>query len=237
MKQFYRYFFLIAAVLISFGVKAQVSYNREYKQMVQEIRAEYRAMVSEIRLLKSPHRSDPVPVKEEPTEEPAEDVTKNDIPAETEIIRDNDNNTNVDVNAAVAFAQPVSGGYQISSGFGYRIDPFTHKNAFHNGIDIPLPENTPVLAARDGIVIKTGKDKYGGKYVKLKHDNGYTTLYVHLSKIIARKGRKVKQGEIIGLSGNTGRSTGPHLHFEVSSAEKPMNPLLILTQNFKHYEN
>jgi murein DD-endopeptidase MepM/ murein hydrolase activator NlpD len=236
MKQIYRYTFLIVTMLISLGVEAQESYTQEYNRLVKEIRAEYRAMVSEMRLLKSPPRSEPVPVKEEPAEELAEEVKEDDISVEPEITSGNDNNTNVDVSAAMAFAQPVATPYRVSSHFGYRRDPFTHKKAFHEGIDIPLPENTPVLATREGMVLKTGKDRHGGIYVKLKHDNGYTTLYAHLSEITTREGAKVKQGETIGLSGNTGRSTGPHLHFEVCSAEKPINPLLVLTQNFNRHE-
>lgn len=223
MKKIQKYTILLMFTLISIGSKAQVDYSNQYKRVLQEMKAEYEALISEIRNIKSPFNTKHIHIgnEHERSEETAKEI----------------DNTNVEVSTAIEFTQPVTGEYKISSGFGYRIDPFKHKKAFHNGIDIPLPKNTPVLASRDGIVIKTGKDLYGGKYVKIKHENGYTTLYIHLSKFIARKGAKVKKGEIIGLSGNTGRSTGPHLHFEICASEKPINPLLILTQNFKYYEN
>lgn len=218
MKKILQYSILLVFTLISMGSKAQVDYSKEYKRVLQEMKSEYEALVSEIRNITSPLNTKRVLVESEPekTEETSAEI----------------NSANIAVSTTMEFANPVSEEYEISSGFGYRIDPFRHRKAFHEGIDIPLPEGTPILASLDGIVIKTGKDSSGGKYVKLKHDNGYTTLYVHLSRIIATKGSKVNQGDIIGLSGNTGRSTGPHLHFEVSSNEKPINPLLVLTHKF-----
>lgn len=218
MKKILQYSILLVFTLISMGSKAQVDYSKEYKRVLQEMKSEYEALVSEIRNITSPLNAKRVHVESEPEK--------------TEEISAEINITNVAVSTTMEFANPVSEEYEISSGFGYRIDPFRHRKAFHDGIDIPLPEGTPILASLDGIVFKTGKDSSGGKYVKLKHDNGYTTLYVHLSRIIATKGSKVNQGDVIGLSGNTGRSTGPHLHFEVSSNEKPINPLLVLTHKF-----
>ena len=112
-----------------------------------------------------------------------------------------------------AFIRPVAG--VISSGFGLRKDPFSDKKKFHKGIDIACPIGTPVKAAAGGKVIFVGsKDGYG-KTVVLEHRNGYRTLYAHLSNFKVKEGDVVSQGEAIALSGNTGRSSGPHLHFEV----------------------
>lgn len=106
---------------------------------------------------------------------------------------------------------------KITSKFGYRTDPKTGKqNAFHNGIDLAVPVGTPIKSPMPGIVdaITSGGD--GGNQVIVKHDNGFKTGYAHLSKQLVKKGDKVKQGDVIGLSGNTGKSTGPHLHFTLT---------------------
>lgn len=106
---------------------------------------------------------------------------------------------------------------KITSKFGYRTDPKTGKqNAFHNGIDLAVPLNTPIKSPMPGIVdaITSGGD--GGNQVIIKHDNGYKTGYSHLNKALVKKGDKLKQGDIIGLSGNTGKSTGPHLHLTLT---------------------
>lgn len=111
--------------------------------------------------------------------------------------------------------QPVIA--KITSKFGYRTDPKTGKqNAFHNGIDLAVPVGTPIKSPMPGIVdvITSGGD--GGNQVIIKHDNGYKTGYAHLSKQLVKKGDKVKQGDVIGLSGNTGKSTGPHLHLTLT---------------------
>ncbi len=121
---------------------------------------------------------------------------------------------------------PVGGYY--TSGFGYRKDPFTHKRRFHNGLDIRVPVGTPVGASADGIVIFAGWAGGYGKCIKIKHFNGYTTLYGHLSRIYVKRGQKVHRGQIIGRSGRTGRATGPHLHFTVWYKGKPVNPAQFL---------
>jgi len=121
---------------------------------------------------------------------------------------------------------PLGGGY--TSGFGTRIDPFTKERRFHNGLDIRVPIGTAVGASADGIVIAAGWANGYGKMIKIAHYNGYTTLYGHLSKIYVRVGQKVKRGQIIGRSGCTGRTTGPHLHFTVWYKSKPVNPALFL---------
>lgn len=121
-----------------------------------------------------------------------------------------------------AFIHPVDG--RITSGFGVRRDPFTEKHKFHKGIDIACPIGTPVVASAEGTVVFAGVKKGYGKTVLVEHRNGYRTLYGHLSALITRPGSKVKQGQRIALSGMTGRSTGPHLHFEVRRQGQPERP-------------
>ncbi|HEX9871714.1 MAG TPA: M23 family metallopeptidase [Candidatus Tectomicrobia bacterium] len=99
---------------------------------------------------------------------------------------------------------------------------------FHAGIDISVPTGTPVQAARDGTVVFAGYNGAYGKAVKLDHPNGFSTLYAHNSRILVHVGQNVKAGQVICLSGSTGRSTGPHLHFEVHKATLPVDPLLYL---------
>ena len=106
---------------------------------------------------------------------------------------------------------------KITSKFGYRTDPKTGKqNAFHNGIDLAVSLNTPVKSPMPGIVDAVTSGGDGGNQVILKHDNGYKTGYAHLNKPMVKKGDKIKQGDVIGLSGSTGKSTGPHLHLTLT---------------------
>ena len=120
--------------------------------------------------------------------------------------------------------RPVNGGY-LNAGFGYRIDPFDRVNRFHYGQDISVNNGTPIYAPADG-TIKVARYMGGfGKSIKIDHGYGYTTFYAHLSKFNIKSNQKIKRGDIIGYSGNTGRSTGPHLHYEVHYYGKPQNPL------------
>lgn len=123
--------------------------------------------------------------------------------------------------------KPLNG--SISSPFGVRNDPFTSKLSFHTGIDIPAKSGTSVKAAMSGKVYATGTSSVGGKYILIEHSNGFYTYYGHLSKILVKKGAKVGSGAKIALSGNTGRSTGPHLHFEIRKDGKYTNPQFYLT--------
>ncbi len=120
--------------------------------------------------------------------------------------------------------RPVNGGY-LNAGFGYRRDPFDRVNRFHYGLDITVNKGSPVYAPADGVV-KSAKYMGGfGRSLKIDHGFGYTTFYAHLSKFNIKSGKRIKRGDIIGYSGNTGRSTGPHLHYEVHYYGKPQNPL------------
>jgi murein DD-endopeptidase MepM/ murein hydrolase activator NlpD len=112
----------------------------------------------------------------------------------------------------------------ISSGFGKRRDPINHRWAFHSGIDFRGEKGDPIHATADGVVLKAFRNGGFGNYVLIDHHNGYTSSYAHLRKYLVHKGDKVKRGQVIGLLGNTGRSTGSHLHYEISLNNKPINP-------------
>jgi murein DD-endopeptidase MepM/ murein hydrolase activator NlpD len=112
----------------------------------------------------------------------------------------------------------------VSSGFGYRADPFTGAAAFHAGIDFPGPVGTPVYAAARGRVSFVGQRSGYGNCIEIDHGNGLMTRYAHLSRFAARVGEHVAAGARIGAIGSTGRSTGPHLHFEVRVNDRPVNP-------------
>ena len=120
--------------------------------------------------------------------------------------------------------RPVSGGF-LNSSFGYRQDPIDDIRRFHQGQDITVPTGTPIFAPADGVVKRAYYIGGFGNHIKLKHSSGYSTTYAHLSKIFVRHGQKIKRGDIIGVTGNTGRSTAPHLHYEVHYRGTPKNPL------------
>jgi len=114
----------------------------------------------------------------------------------------------------------------IVSGFGHRCNPFHGGTHFHHGIDIAAPTGTPVRAAADGVITGSGYIECGyGVQVLIKHNNNYATNYAHLSRALVRPGQKVLRGDIIGYSGNTGYSTGPHLHYEIIRNGKKINPI------------
>lgn len=117
---------------------------------------------------------------------------------------------------------PVRG--QITAGFGQRMDPLNGEGAFHAGLDISAPLDTRVEAAADGIVFHAGPDNGYGNSILVDHGYGITTKYGHLSKIYVAIGQEVIRGQVIGAVGLTGRTTGPHLHYEVHVQETPVNP-------------
>ncbi|MFM5929388.1 MAG: M23 family metallopeptidase [Novosphingobium sp.] len=112
----------------------------------------------------------------------------------------------------------------ISSGFGYRSDPFTGAGAFHAGLDFKGPIGAPIYAAAKGTVSFVGQRQGYGNCVEVDHGNGMITRYAHMSAFHTTLGKPVLGGEVIGAIGNTGRSTGPHLHFEVRINDQPVNP-------------
>jgi murein DD-endopeptidase MepM/ murein hydrolase activator NlpD len=126
-----------------------------------------------------------------------------------------------------SFIWPVQG--QLTSPFGERDHVMGGGGTqFHAGIDLSVPTGTPVQASKDGIVVFAGDNGAYGKAVKLDHPHGYATLYAHNSRLLVQVGQTVKAGQVICLSGSTGRSTGPHLHFEVQKDGLPVDPLTYL---------
>lgn len=113
---------------------------------------------------------------------------------------------------------------RISSPFGTRVHPITHKRHTHKGVDMAAPRNTLVYATADGTVTFSGRNGGYGNFVKINHENGYKTAYAHMNRIVAKKGRTVKKGDLIGYVGSTGASTGNHLHYEVYYNDKLIDP-------------
>lgn len=129
---------------------------------------------------------------------------------------------------AIPTIQPVKNKdlTRIASGFGYRSDPFTKARKMHFGMDFTAKRGTPVYATGNGVVKRADSRSSGfGKHIRIDHGFGYISLYAHLSKYNVRRGQKVKRGDIIGYVGNTGRSAGPHLHYEIIKDNKKINPL------------
>ena len=121
---------------------------------------------------------------------------------------------------------PTAKQFRISSNFNpRRTNPVTGRVAPHRGVDFGMPQGTPVLSVGDGEVVVAKRSGAAGYYVAIRHGRSYTTRYMHLRKILVKPGQKVKRGDRIALSGNTGRSTGPHLHYEVWINQQAVNPL------------
>ena len=118
--------------------------------------------------------------------------------------------------------KPVSG--SITSAFGVRVHPIYNVSLFHQGVDISASEGSKIETTGDGVVAFSGYDKGYGQKITINHGYGYKTIYAHLSKSLVRQGQKVKRGDIIALSGNTGATTGPHLHYEVLKDNVKVNP-------------
>jgi len=132
------------------------------------------------------------------------------------------------VTRLIAFSEPVRG-YAINSPFGLRRLADEAAARHHDGVDIAAPMGTSVYVASEGVVMRTGYDANGyGRFIEVRHPNGMTTLYGHLSRVDVASGTAVSDGERIGLVGSTGRSTGPHLHFEVRRDDRQINPVRVL---------
>lgn len=135
----------------------------------------------------------------------------------------------IDLNSVSNFSLPVTGS-AISSGFGWRVHPITGQRKLHKGVDFAAPTGTPIFAAADGVVTYSGWTDDGyGNVVELRHGNGELTLYAHTNRVFVSKGQVVNKGQAIAEVGSTGRSTGPHLHFEIQpdgrTAVDPMDYL------------
>ncbi len=115
---------------------------------------------------------------------------------------------------------------RMASGYGWRTDPFTKARKFHHGMDFSAPRGTPVYATGDGVIERADNRSSGyGKHIRIDHGYGYTSLYAHLYKYNVRRGQKVQRGDLIGFVGSTGRSQGPHLHYEIYKDGEKINPI------------
>ena len=120
------------------------------------------------------------------------------------------------------FMLPLQG--NITSPFGHRIHPITQKEELHTGIDIDINAGTDVKASESGEIIKQGEDERFGNYIIIKHKGSFQTCYAHLKSFIKNEGDYVNKGDSIGVAGETGATTGPHLHFEIRKGEERVNP-------------
>jgi murein DD-endopeptidase MepM/ murein hydrolase activator NlpD len=127
---------------------------------------------------------------------------------------------------------PIDGA-RLSSGFGPRRHPILGYNRMHRGVDFAAPTGTPIYAAGDGVLTKAGRKGSYGNYIQIRHNDEFSTAYAHMSRFAdgIKKGARVRQGQIIAYVGSTGRSTGPHLHYEVLQNGQQINPMSIKPQN------
>jgi murein DD-endopeptidase MepM/ murein hydrolase activator NlpD len=123
---------------------------------------------------------------------------------------------------------PIGGDFKVTSGFGMRNDPFTGTLARHEGLDFTAVSGTPILATADGTVTRSGWEDTYGNIVEVTHAEGFMTRYAHISKRHVTEGQTVKRGQRIADVGSTGRSTGPHLHYEVFRHGRVLNPVQVL---------
>ena len=135
------------------------------------------------------------------------------------------------VRAHIPSIRPTDLGW-MSSRFGFRKDPFTAKQTFHRGLDFSVPVGTEVRVTGDGVVAAVQQQRGFGRVVKVDHGNGVMTVYAHLSEQLVKKGDRVTRGDIIAKSGSTGRSSAPHLHYEIRIGGRPVNPLTYILDSY-----
>lgn len=135
------------------------------------------------------------------------------------------------VRARIPSIRPTDTGW-LSSRFGFRVDPFTGKQTFHRGLDFSVPVGSDVRATGAGTVILAQQQQGLGKVVKVDHGNDVVTVYAHLDKFVVKKGDQVQRGEIIAKSGNSGRSTAPHLHYEIRVGGRSVNPVSYILDSY-----
>ncbi|HEY3450297.1 MAG TPA: M23 family metallopeptidase [Myxococcales bacterium] len=132
---------------------------------------------------------------------------------------------------AYDLAWPVPRTLRVGSKFGMRVDPISRASALHNGVDIGMPVGTPIWSAGRGVIKRSGEDGMNGRYLVVDHGRGISSSYCHNSELLASRGSKVGKGETIANSGNTGRSTGPHLHYVVAIAGVAVDPLALFAES------
>ncbi len=130
---------------------------------------------------------------------------------------------------SVPLGAPVAG--KITSRFGRRVDPINKKPAFHGGIDIKNRRGTKIVAPADGVIVARGYTRGFGNFLEIDHGGQFVTRYLHMQKSVVKRGQKIQRGQVIGLVGNSGRSTGSHLHYEIKHKDKLINPLKFMQVN------
>ena len=135
------------------------------------------------------------------------------------------------VRAKIPSIRPTDTGW-MSSRFGFRTDPFTQKQTFHRGLDFSVPVGTPVRVTGDGVIAAVQQQRGFGKVIKVDHGEGVVTLYAHLDQHLVKKGDVVSRGDVIARSGNTGRSSAPHLHYEIRISDRPVNPVSYILDSY-----
>ena len=146
---------------------------------------------------------------------PREFITKSDIVKKNEIEQ---------------WIEPVNG--IITSSCGERENPILQKMEYHNGLDIAVAENTQAVAVKSGIVTEVRNSETLGKVLKYETEDGYTVMYAHLNDVLVKKGENVKQGQIVAMTGNTGLSTGPHIHYSIWRGDMLINPMQFVDLNY-----
>jgi len=197
----------IILLLGSYGF-AQETMIEPNQKMLKEIQNEFRDFISEISMTPSGMGSE-------------KSVT---LPNEMETV---DPLPNKD-DTSIPDIYPVDGSPRITSPYGYRKNPFQKQREFHGGIDIGVASNTDVRSTADGKVSEVGYDRIGGRYLIIEHESGYRSYYGHLSSYQVKLWDSVQKGQVIAKSGESGKVTGPHLHYTVYSGEKTINPLSII---------
>jgi hypothetical protein len=134
------------------------------------------------------------------------------------------------LSTAFQLTWPVPDLTEVSSPFGMRSHPILKGQRLHAGIDLSVPEGTPIIAAGPGVVIRAGETKVNGRFLIIDHGHGVTTAYLHNAKVLVKQGQRVAAGTFVSLSGNTGRSTGPHLHYQLELSRQPVDPLFFRAQ-------
>ncbi len=129
----------------------------------------------------------------------------------------------LDTIQSVPLGSPLPG--TITSKFGRRVDPINRRTAFHSGLDIKNDIGTEIVAPADGRVVGRGYTRGYGNFLEIDHGNTFITRYLHMKKSLVKQGESVRRGQVIGLVGNTGRSTGPHLHYEIKYRDKAIDPI------------
>ncbi len=124
--------------------------------------------------------------------------------------------------SAIPLGKPLNG--RVTSRFGKRRDPLNGRVSFHDGVDIKGRRGAKIYATAEGIITRAGYNGGYGNYVEVQHRDGYKTAYAHMKNILVKRGQRIHRGDVIGLVGNTGRSTGPHLHYEIRRNNTPLNP-------------